>query len=125
MLGRRCNLVVANTKLTSSWHRRTSPCSQPRCPEEGSKLGCAGGVTEQSAWPAKDTSLGQTRHSTATGLLLWSLPKLEKPQLHSAAKGKGMHSTQRSPAARAISHTNMYFLPALTQLLRMLRNTNR
>lgn len=94
-LGRRCNLVVANTKLTSTWHCWTGPCSQPQRPEGASKLGCAAGITE-GAWPAKDTSLGQTKPSRATRLCLWSLPKLEKPQLHTTGKGKGKHPCSKA-----------------------------
>lgn len=122
MLGRRCSLVVANTKLPNTWHSWTGPCSQPQHPEEGSELGCGAGGTEQSAQPAKDTSLGQTTHSTATRPFLWSPPKLEEEQLHTAAEGKGKHPHWKKPSCR--DHSPAAF-QHWASLFTMLRRSNR
>lgn len=84
-------------------------------PRGGVQAGLCSGVTEQSAQPAKDTSLGQTtQHSHETSPLV--TPQAGETTAHTAAKGKSPHLKEPSckghfPAA----HT--HFLPALTQLL--------
>lgn len=119
--GRRCNLVVP----TQSSQALGTAGQVLQGPGEGSKLGCAW-VTEQRAWPAKDTSQGQTRHSRATRLALGHSPGWRNHSSTAKPEGKGSTHVWRSPAARAIPllQTHIPFLHWLS-FFRTLRNSNR